>query len=135
VQPDLVDAKESTLLEVGLNDAPTATQVLIDSKLDQVTKGSPCRLALHTARVQLRIAGYVAEVDLHGLDDLVGDHIESQLPLGLECREDRRSQEGHLHEIVEVARLEGCILTVVCEAQDLAGILRDFALWRAQQGR
>ncbi len=88
-QGSVVHAEQPYVLKVGLNDPPTATEIFVEPAFCQFGKLAPDILRRSGVRVQLGVAGNVAEAETARVYDPVCHGVERQFALPLQRREKR----------------------------------------------
>lgn len=123
VQVLVVDLQQARLLQVRHGDAPAALQIQVEPEGDHVAQRAG-RIA-GQAGGEVGVTRVVAGCECEGVGDGRGQLLVVQAVLaGVQRRPVQRpAQLGDLHEVVEVARLEGGVLPVVDEGEELARLL------------
>ena len=118
----VLEAEQAAVLQVGGGHPPAALQVAVEEVLERAAQGVLGALPGRAAHVRVRRV--VVEARVHGVE-----HRPRQVAVAqperlrsVACAMQCRSQQGDLHEVVEVACLQGGVLSVVGEAQELAGL-------------
>ncbi len=119
-KPLVVETEQAAILQVGRRHAPPAFKVAIDEILDHSGQGVAGTLARGSA--YLRVGGVVLKWQIHGCDDGTrqGAMTKTCLRSLCTCVVECRAQKRDLHKVIEVARLQGGILSVISKAQQLA---------------
>lgn len=127
-EPFIFEAQEPAVLQVGSGNAPESLQIAVNVVLDDSLQGVVRRVARQThdvgiSRVFLEIEGEC--VEHRGRQFRV---LQAVGAFRERCLVEPGAQERDLREVVEVPCLKGCVLPVVGEAEELAGLFLEVSV-------
>jgi hypothetical protein len=119
----VADVEETALLEVREGDAPASLQVAVDAVAEDVAEGA-LGVGLRE-KPHVRVAGVGRERQAERLEDPLGQLVvlDSRGAGVDDGPVEPGAEDTDLDEVVEVARLEGRVLPVVGEAEELLRLL------------
>ena len=120
VESLVLEAEQAAVLQIRRRHPPAALQIAVQEVFERSPQGIlgalPCRAA------HFGVGREVVEARVHGVEDGARQIAvaQSQRLRLVACPMQCRPQQGYLRKVVEVARLQRSVLTVVGEAQELA---------------
>ena len=119
----VTDAKQTHLLQVGLDHPPAASQVFQCPVLQQVDHGPPALLIATSRSVRCHwIPEEILGLKFHGIEHFRAEQREGNGTVPAQRLHDGSPELCHLHEVVQVTGLKGCVLAVIGEAKHLGFI-------------
>ena len=125
---DVVDFEQAALFQVGRGDSPAATQIVVEAIAQDVAQGT---LRVHSCLKANRwVGGVLFERQSEGIEDPLGEFLMGDAILAglLDRLEERGTKGADFDKVIEMARLQGGVLAVVGEAEQLLGVLREIVV-------
>ena len=123
----VLNPEQARLLEVRHRDAPAAFEIHEQPVGDDVLER--CLDVASQAGSRVEVLRDVRELKRGLVDGQPGDvGTTGAVAFGDQCSVQRRTQHGHLDEVVDMSRLQGGILPVVDEREEFAGLGREVGI-------